>query len=61
MKRITVPLHEETAKRVSSLAETNRRGIGPQIAFMLEQHFGIAPKPKRKAKRSVSKTAKAAA
>jgi len=58
MKRITVPLLDETAQALAKLAEQNRRGIGPQIAFMLEAHFSLGAKSPRKRKaRQGEKTA----
>ena len=53
MKRITVAVPTDIETKLAELAKTNRRGVGPQIAFMLEQHFFVP----RKARKAKTKTA----
>ena len=49
MKRISVPVSQETHKQIVALAAKSRRGVGPEAAVILDQAINTAPlKPAKK-------------
>ena len=49
MKRISVPVSPETLTYIAALAAKSRRGVGPEVAVILDQAINPAPsKPAKK-------------